>query len=435
AVETTTERSNADAIARVAAVGSGNDGCADSRNKGEKSDSPPQREEGAAQDGERNNIPPLGRDQYHHSADNNWEVVVAGVREHYDEGTGRKQGGDDDEEGEESDVDGEEGEEEDEDPDSAYVDAMEKIWAEAEAWVDAEAQAEEEAWARLPTDVTCCPSEYVGGGGSDIEESTPAAAATKSTADTAGAARSSLDHRRKPPGRDEDDDDDYAGGAAAEKTGLVSLPFAPGAESGSDVPLRRQSSGGICSRRTVMGAHAGVRQGAVGGSDDDADELLDLEIEIPVPGEAEEERVGAAVGDIERFAGNGKEEALRQRVNTLASEDADVENASLHSWYQAGDRPDLDSEEDNDKEEEEEEETEEAQDEHTSKTTESAAAAAAAEHSAGSKHGDTGNGSTDAHKQAERGKGKERGGCHAPSDSPRFPRSPANSPVAEAGHH
>lgn len=27
-----------------------------------------------------------------------------------------------------------------EDPDSAYVDAMEQIWAEAEAWVDAEAQ-------------------------------------------------------------------------------------------------------------------------------------------------------------------------------------------------------------------------------------------------------------------------------------------------------
>lgn len=28
-----------------------------------------------------------------------------------------------------------------EDPDSAYVTAMEQIWAEAEAWVDAEAQA------------------------------------------------------------------------------------------------------------------------------------------------------------------------------------------------------------------------------------------------------------------------------------------------------
>ncbi|CAN0438779.1 unnamed protein product, partial [Ectocarpus sp. 12 AP-2014] len=166
-----------------------------------------------------------------------------------------------------------------------------------------------------------------------------------------------------------------------------------------------------------------------------ADELLDLEIEIPVPGEAEEERVGAAVGDIERFAGNGEEEASRQRVNTLTSEDADVENASLHSWYQASDRPDRDSEEDNDKEEQEdqEQETEEAQDEHTSKTTESAAAAA--EHSAGSKNGDAVNGSTDAHKQAERGKGKERGGWHAPSDSPRFPRSPANSPAAGAGHH
>lgn len=32
------------------------------------------------------------------------------------------------------------GEEDCEDPDSAYVNAMEKIWAEAEAWVDAEAQ-------------------------------------------------------------------------------------------------------------------------------------------------------------------------------------------------------------------------------------------------------------------------------------------------------
>ncbi|CAN0489469.1 unnamed protein product, partial [Ectocarpus sp. 12 AP-2014] len=221
----------------------------------------------------------------------------------------------------------------------------------------------------------------------------------------------------------------------AEKTEVVSPPFVPGADNGSDVPLRRQSSGSICSRRTVSGANAGVRQRAVGGRDDDADELLDLEIEIPVPGEAEEERVGAAVGDIERFAGNGEEEASRQRVNTLTSEDADVENASLHSWYQASDRPDRDSEEDNDKEEQEEQEqeTEEAQDEHTSKTTESAAAAA--EHSAGSKNGDAGNGSTDAHKQAERGKGKERGGWHAPSDSPRFPRSPANSPAAGAGHH
>ncbi|CAM9839959.1 unnamed protein product [Ectocarpus sp. 6 AP-2014] len=359
AVETTTEGSNADAIASVAAVGSRNDGCADSRNKGEKSDSPPHFEKGATQDGETNNIPPLGRDQCHHSADNYQEVVVAGVRERDDEGTGRKQEGDEDEEGEESDVDGEEGEEEDEDPDSAYVDAMEKIWAEAEAWVDAEAQAEEEAWARLPTDVTCCPSESEGGGGSDIDESTTAAAATKSTADTAGAARSSLDHRRKPPSRDEDDDDDYDGGAAAEKTGVVSLPFAPGAENGSDVPLRRQSSGGICGRRTAMGANAGVRQGAAGGSDDDVDELLDLEIEIPVPGGAEEEQVGAAVGGIERFAGDGEEEGeLRQRVNTLTSEDADVENASLHSWYQASDRPDLDSEDDDEEEEEEDQEEE-----------------------------------------------------------------------------
>ncbi|CAN0553302.1 unnamed protein product, partial [Ectocarpus sp. 12 AP-2014] len=91
AVETTTERSNADAIARVAAVVNGNDGCADSRNKGGKSDSPPQREKGAAQDGERNNIPPLGRDQYDHSADNGRDVVVAGVRERDDEGTRRKQ--------------------------------------------------------------------------------------------------------------------------------------------------------------------------------------------------------------------------------------------------------------------------------------------------------------------------------------------------------
>lgn len=197
-------------------------------------------------------------------------------------------------------------------------------------------QAEEEAWARLPTDVTCCPSEYEGGGGSDIDESTPAVAATKSTADTAGAARSSLDHRRKPPGRDEDDDDDYTGGAAAEKTGVVSLPFAPGAENGSDVPLRRQSSGGICGRRTVMDANAGVRQGAVGGSDDDVDELLDLEIEIPVPGEAEEERVGAAVGDIERFAGNGEEEELRQRVNTLASDGESYTFSVLVSRAQVG---------------------------------------------------------------------------------------------------
>ena len=33
-----------------------------------------------------------------------------------------------------------EGDEDCDDPDSAYVNAMEKIWAEAEAWVDAEAQ-------------------------------------------------------------------------------------------------------------------------------------------------------------------------------------------------------------------------------------------------------------------------------------------------------
>ena len=47
----------------------------------------------------------------------------------------------DEDEGEEQEGEGEgEGEEDCDDPDSAYVNAMEKIWAEAEAWVDAEAQ-------------------------------------------------------------------------------------------------------------------------------------------------------------------------------------------------------------------------------------------------------------------------------------------------------
>lgn len=194
-------------------------------------------------------------------------------------------------------------------------------------------QAEEEAWARLPTDVTCCPSESEGGAASDIDDS---AAATKTTTETTAAARSSVDHRRKPLSRYEDDDDEYDRGPAAEKTGVVSLSFAPGADNVSDAPLRRQSSGGICGRLTVVGANAGIGQDADGGSEDDVDELLDLEIEIPVPGEAGEEQVGAAVGDIERFAGDGEEGELRQRVNTLASEGESNTFSVLVSQLQVG---------------------------------------------------------------------------------------------------
>ncbi|CAM9159445.1 unnamed protein product, partial [Sphacelaria rigidula] len=55
----------------------------------------------------------------------------------------------------------------DADADSAYVNAMEKIWAEAEAWVDAEAQAKE-AWARLPAVVPSNPESE--GGPSDADD-------------------------------------------------------------------------------------------------------------------------------------------------------------------------------------------------------------------------------------------------------------------------
>eukprot|EP00752_Nemacystus_decipiens_P012178 g10796.t1 len=234
--------------------------------------------------------------------------------------------GTEEDEKEELEMEGEgegEVEEDCDDPDSAYVNAMEEIWAAAEAWVDAEAQAEEEAWARLPTDVSCCPDEpegggggAEGGGGSDVDDrprpATPATApAAKPTpvapprpaaAAAEGAPSLTLSHRSSTV--DDKNDADKSKDSPTGKAKPTHTPARCGKENrSSDLGVTLDQSGSETDRESdrheddtggTTRKVFSLGDGDDGDDEDDhpadvhvdvdvvADELLELEIEIPV---------------------------------------------------------------------------------------------------------------------------------------------------------
>lgn len=154
-------------------------------------------------------------------------------------------------------------------------------------------QAEEEAWARLPTDVSCCPEESEGGGASDIDEAAtpvPTTAAAVATVEAAAADAADAAAREETTallvagqrstecevgGHDTDDGKVPAAVAAAATT----------------EPTNRGNS----DDRAVYG-RSGERSGDDVGTRGDGDvgngaeTQLELEIKIPVEEEQEQEQ-------------------------------------------------------------------------------------------------------------------------------------------------